>query len=245
MGNIDTALKCLIVDDEPMALALIEGYVLKTPFLELVGKCNNALEVLQFLKEHEAPNLIFLDIQMPELSGMNLARILPQDVKIIFTTAFDRFAIEGYKVNALDYLLMPFDYTEFLAAASKANDWFKFLPKSDNPTNAEKDYFFVKSEYKQVKISFDDIYYIEGLKDYVKFYLVSQPKPILSIISLKKLEEELPGDQFMRVHRSFIVALDRIESIERNQIIIQDQRITIAEQYKGRFEEFIQSKRLK
>ncbi|MEZ5026757.1 MAG: LytTR family DNA-binding domain-containing protein [Chitinophagales bacterium] len=241
MLSIGSKIKCLVVDDEPMALSLIEKYVLQTPFLELVGKCSNAFEVLQFINQNEKPNLIFLDIQMPELNGMDLSKTLPPNVKVVFTTAFDHFAIEGYKVNALDYLLKPFDYTEFLGAAQKAKDWFEHTQSNETQLN----YFFIKSEYKQVKIVFDDIYYIEGLKDYVKFYLVGQSSPILSIISLKKLEDELPRDKFMRIHRSYIVGLEHIDSIERNQVITQKQRITIADQYKERFEEFLQQKRLK
>lgn len=246
MGNTETHIKCLIVDDEPIALSLIEGYVLQTPFLKLCGKCSNAIEVLEYLNKNEAPELIFLDIQMPELSGMSLSKLLPPNVKVIFTTAFDHFAIESYKVNALDYLLKPFDYAEFFAAANKAKDWFLLTQKSEKQgSNIPQDYFFVKSEYKQVKIVFDDIYYIEGLKDYVKFFLISHSAPILSIISLKKLEEELPSDKFMRVHRSFIIALDRIESIERSQVVIHGQRISVAEQYKESFDNFVQKKRLK
>ncbi|MCO5247541.1 MAG: LytTR family DNA-binding domain-containing protein [Chitinophagales bacterium] len=238
---MENKIRCLIVDDEPMALLLIESYVLQTPFLELVGKCSNAIEVLSFLEQTEKPNLIFLDIQMPEFNGMALSKTLPTDIKIIFTTAFDRFALESYKVNALDYLLKPFDYAEFLTAANKAKEWFeiKSLPV------VQQDYFFIKSEYKQIKIAFNDIIYIEGLKDYAKIFLAGQGKPVLSLISLKKLEEELPQEKFMRIHRSFIISLAHIESIERSRIIIQGQRITIADQYKDCFDKFLKNKSLK
>ncbi|SEH97381.1 two component transcriptional regulator, LytTR family [Paenimyroides aquimaris] len=241
---VKNKLKCLIVDDEPMALSLLEKYVLQTPsFLELIGKCTNAFEALNYLSLHKKPDVIFLDIQMPELNGLEFSKTLPENIKIIFTTAFDQFALESYKVNALDYLLKPFDYSEFLTAANKAKNWLG-LAKLNSISVVDKEYFFIKSEYKQIKINFNDILYIEGLKDYAKIFLVNQPKPILSLISLKKLEEELPSDRFMRIHRSFIIALNRVESVERSQVIIQNQRITIADQYKEIFDIFLKGKSL-
>lgn len=235
-------ISCIIVDDEPAALGQLLRYVEKTPILQIAGSFNSAIEVLEYLQLHPAPQLIFLDIQMPDLSGMELAKNLPPETGIIFTTAFDQFAVAGYKVNAIDYLLKPINYAEFLTATTKAmqrireKDLSKEIAKKEAP---EIDYIFIKSEYKQMKITLPHIIYIEGLKDYAKIYLTTESAPILSLISLKKLEEELPSSQFMRVHRSFIVALDKIDHIERNQIIIGDQRITIAEQYRGLFHEFI------
>ncbi len=235
-------IKSLIADDEPMALNLVENYVLKTPFLELVAKCSSAVEAMKVLEEGAEVDLFLLDIQMPDLSGMEFSKMLPPESKVIFTTAFDQYAIEGYKVNAVDYLLKPFDYTEFLAAVSRAKD---LIEKSETLTisaKKEKDFFFVKSEYKQIKIVFSSILYIEGLKDYVKIYTNLQPRPILTLMSLKKLEEELPSDNFMRVHRSFIIALDKIEAIERNHIIIGDKQIAIAPQYKDELMNYIGGK---
>ncbi len=243
---MEAKIKCLIADDEPMALALMEKYVTQTPFLTLAGKCNNAFEVLSYLNEGSSqPDVIFLDIQMPELNGIQLSRSLPENIKIIFTTAFDQFAVESYKVNALDYLLKPFDYSEFLIAANKAKQWFELTKQKISSINVSSNYFFIKSEYKQVKIMFDDVLLIEGLKDYVKIFLRSQSKPIMSLISLKKLEDELPSDKFMRVHRSFIIALENIDSIERSQVIINNHRITISDQYKERFDEFVKRKSFK
>jgi DNA-binding LytR/AlgR family response regulator len=236
---------CLIADDEPMALSLIESYVLKTPFLELKAKCNSAIKAMEFLETDSDIDLFFLDIQMPDLTGLEFSRLLPAKSKVIFTTAFDQYAIEGYKVNALDYLLKPFDYNEFLNAAQKARNHFETnsLQNTENKqNNKNSDFIFVKSEYRQIKINFSEILYIEGLKDYVKIYTSSHPRPILTLMSLKKLEEELPSEQFMRVHRSYIISLEKIEAIERNHVVIKDGFITIAPNYKDILMEYIKGK---
>lgn len=234
-------ISCLIADDEPMALNLIESYMLKTPFLELKAKCNNAIEAMEVLQEHKDIDLFFLDIQMPDLSGLEFSKMLPQNSKVIFTTAFDRYAIDGYKVNARDYLLKPFDYNEFLNAATKARNYFESQQSVSFGKTAEKRtaFFFVKSEYKQIKINFSEILYIEGLKDYVKIFLKDHPKPVLTLMSLKKLEEELPSENFMRIHRSYIIALDKIEAIERNHIVIGNEQIAIAPNYKDALMDYI------
>ncbi|MBS1941279.1 MAG: response regulator transcription factor [Bacteroidetes bacterium] len=234
---MSTRITCIIVDDEPAALAQLVRYVEKTPFLELVGAFNSPLEVLAHLQTHAAPQLILLDIQMPELNGLDLAKALPPEVAIIFTTAFEQYAISGYKVNALDYLLKPIDYAEFLAAVGKAKGRQE---KAAAPAAEGTDYLFLKSEYLQLKVNLPEIIYIEGLKDYAKVYLTTAPRPVLSLISLKKLEETLPVDRFMRIHRSFIIALDKIDQIERSQVIIQDRRITVGEQYREAFQAFLE-----
>ncbi len=232
-------ISCIIVDDEPMALQLIEGYVLKTPFLELKHKCDSAIEALSYL-ENGKVDLLFLDIQMPDLTGIGLSKLIPKTTRIIFTTAFSEYAIEGYKVQALDYLLKPFDYKEFLTAASKAKDWFTLVKDVDKKgTSSDKKFLFVKSEYKQLKINLDEVLYFEGLKDYIKIWLKDQPKAILTLMNLKSLEEELPKDKFMRVHRSFIVSLQAVDVIERSQIIIGKQRITVSENYRSDFLNYI------
>lgn len=235
---------CIIVDDEPMALNLVESYVEKTPFLELKKKCSSAIEAMEFIKTNPV-DVLFLDIQMPDLTGIEFSRMLPKDTRVIFTTAFDQYALEGIKVEALDYLLKPFDYAEFLAAANKANTWFSLVKgNQQNSVSEEKEFLFVKSEYKQLRIKLADVLYFEGLKDYIKIWLKDNPKPILTLMSLKSLEEELPGAQFMRVHRSFIVSLENIDVIERSQIIINNQRITVSEQYKPKFLEFVNNNSL-
>lgn len=238
-------INCLIVDDEPMALALLEKYVEKTPYLHLIAKCSNAFQVLEVLNK-QSVDLIYSDIQMPELNGMQLSETLPPDIRIIFTTAFDKYAIESYKVKAIDYLLKPFDYQEFLTASNKAREWFSILNKSKktDEINSDKTFLFVKSEYKFVKIPYTEILYIEGLKDYVKIWLKDNPKPILSLMSLKSLEEELPKNDFMRIHRSYIVSLNKIEMIEKGQIIIKDKYISVSEQYKDVFNLFLKKNSL-
>ena len=236
---------CLIADDEPMALNLIESYVLKTPFLELKAKCNSAIEAMQVLEDQKDIDLFFLDIQMPDLTGLEFSKLLLQNSRVIFTTAFDQYAIDGYKVNALDYLLKPFDYNEFLNASTKARNYFESQQSvSVSKPEKKQEFFFVKSEYKQIKINFSEILYIEGLKDYVKIYLKDNPKPILTLMSLKKLEEELPSENFMRIHRSFIIGLDKIETIERNHIVIGKEQIAIAPNYKDSLMEYIGGKSL-
>lgn len=230
-------INCLIVDDEPFARDLVEGYVLRTPYLELKDKCEDATSALELLKT-EKIDLIFLDIQMPEMSGLNLSKHISPSTKIIFTTAFKEYAYEGFKLNAIDYLLKPFNYPEFLVAVEKVKEIIS------REKFANKHFIFVKSEYKHLRINLKDVYYFEGLKDYVKIWLTSQPKPILTLMSLKTFEQELPEDMFMRVHRSFIVALDKIESVERGQLYINKQPITIAEQYKSKFAAFLENKML-
>jgi DNA-binding LytR/AlgR family response regulator len=235
---------CVIVDDEPMAIKLVESYVNKTPFLELKKKCSSAIEALEFIKE--APvDLLFLDIQMPDLTGLEFTKMLPKNTRVIFTTAFDQYALEGFKVEAIDYLLKPFDYAEFLSAANKASTWFSLVKgNQESIISKEKEFLFVKSEYKQLRIKLADVLYFEGLKDYIKIYLKDEPKPILTLMSLKSIEEELSNTQFLRVHRSFIVSLKNVEVIERSQIVINKQRITISEQYKPKFLEFVNNNSL-
>ena len=232
-------ISCIIVDDEPMALNLVESYVEKTPFLSLKKKCGSAIEAMEFIKT-EPVDLLFLDIQMPDLTGIEFSKMLPKETRVIFTTAFDQYALEGFKVEALDYLLKPFDYAEFLAAANKAHTWFNLINnKNESAVSDEKEFLFVKSEYKQLRIKLADVLYFEGLKDYIKIWVKDNPKPILTLMSLKSLEEELPETHFMRVHRSFIVSLKNVEVVERSQIIINEQRITVSDQYKPKFLEFI------
>ncbi|MFD2541457.1 LytR/AlgR family response regulator transcription factor [Lacinutrix gracilariae] len=242
MSNLK--ISCVIVDDEPMALNLVESYVEKTPFLSLKKKCSSAIEAMEFIKDQPV-DLLFLDIQMPDLTGIEFSKMLPKETRVIFTTAFDHYALEGFKVEAIDYLLKPFDYAEFLAAANKANTWFELVRgKRKSILSEEKEFLFVKSEYKQLRVKLADVLYFEGLKDYIKIWLKDNPKPILTLMSLKSLEEELPDTQFMRVHRSFIVSLHNIDVIERSQIIINEQRITVSEQYKPKFLEFINNNSL-
>jgi two-component system, LytTR family, response regulator LytT len=242
-------LTCLAVDDEPLALELVSAFINQTPFLQLVGRYSSAIAALNHL-HREPVDLIFLDIQMPDLSGTDLARVLDkgqpgQGPRIIFTTAFNQYALEGYRLDALDYLLKPFNYVEFLRAANKALAYAELTKKPAAPAPAaappepEEAYLFLKVEYQLVRVALQDILYIEGLKDYVKVHLQSAPKPLLSLISLKALEEKLPPKRFMRIHRSFIVALDKIQSITRQSVQIGEVHIPVSDQYKEQFNQFI------
>jgi DNA-binding LytR/AlgR family response regulator len=224
------------VDDEPLALDLLERYVNKTPSLVLAGRCNSAFQALEMLDKMEI-EIIFLDIQMPGLSGLEFSRGLQKGPKVIFTTAFEQFALEGFKVEALDYLLKPVSYPEFLNAVNKAKRLYELIEKAIVPETRTS--IFVKTDYKLVQIELNSIQYIEGLKDYVKIYQEHVEKPVLTLMSLKSLEENLPDKMFMRVHRSFIVNLEKIRSIERNRIIFGNNYIPISENYKEKFQRFI------
>jgi DNA-binding LytR/AlgR family response regulator len=238
-----TKLKCIIVDDEPMALKLIEKYVSQTPDLELVGKFENAFEAEKAIQSTPV-DLLFLDIQMPDMDGIEFAAKLPPQVRVIFTTAFQEYALESYKVNALDYLLKPFNYTEFLKATEKAKNWFQLVNISAKTENEEA-YMLVKSGYKSMQIKLNEILYIQGLKDYVKIYIEELSSPILTLMTMKNLETDLPQDKFMRVHRSFIVALDKIRSIEKGMIKIKDKIIPISDSYRATFQEYVNNNNFK
>ena len=237
-------LNCWIVDDEPLAVSLLESYVNKVPFLKLTGKFSNALSAMQNIAT-EKVDVLFLDIQMPEVNGMDFAHTISNNTRVIFTTAFSEYAVEGYRVNALDYLLKPFSFEEFVAAAKKAYSWFEIVQQKSIPDiekTRENVGIFVKSEYKYLHILYDDVLYIEGLKDYVKIYTQDSLKPILSLMSLKQLEEDLPFGNFVRVHRSYIINVDKISSINKNRIIIEKKQIPIGETYKKQFMNLIDKK---
>lgn len=224
-------LSCWIIDDEPLALDLLESYVQKTPFLKLTGKYSSALTAMHDL-ENQPVDVIFLDIQMPELDGLEFSQLVTPQTRIIFTTAFSEYAVEGYKVNALDYLLKPISYADFLASAKKALNWFDMAKKAAQNEEKERTSLFVKSDYKLVQILFDDILYIEGLKDYIKIYVKNETRPIITLMSLKNMEDTLPSDRFLRVHRSYIVQKNKIENINKNRITIAGYEISIGETYR-------------
>ena len=251
-------LKCAIIDDEPLAISLLESYVNKTPFLELAGKYNSAVNALPALSK-EPVDLLFLDIQMPELNGMEFSRILKTDTRIIFTTAFSQYALDSYKVNALDYLLKPISYADFLKSANKALQWYELLregsrrggsrtaPTQTAPPQAVSpsvESIFIKTEYKLVQVELRKILYIEGLKDYVKIFVEGEAHPILSLMSMKSLEDMLPANRFIRVHRSFIVQPEKIKVIERNRIVFGKEYIPISDNYKQKFMEFLAQRAL-
>lgn len=222
-----------LVDDEPLALSLLESYVNKTPFLELAGKYSSAVQAMKELPGNQI-DLLFLDIQMPELNGLEFSKMVAPRTRIVFTTAFGQYAIDGYRVNALDYLLKPISYVDFLQAANKALQWFELVQKPE-----EVDSIFVKSDYKLVQVELKKILYIEGLKDYIKIYTEDAPKPILSLMSMKSMEELLPPARFMRVHRSFIVQKDKIRIIDRGRIVFDKTYIPVSDSYKQTFQTFL------
>lgn len=230
-------LNCIIVDDEPLALDLLESYIKKTPFLKLTGRYSSAMEALKELPDKQV-DVIFLDIQMPELNGIEFSKMINEHTRIIFTTAFDQYALEGFRVNALDYLLKPISYVDFLQAANKALQWFEMIQKS-NVKSDEIDSIFVKSDYKLIQIELKHIRYIEGLKDYIKIYTDDHPKPILSLMSMKAMEELLPSSGFMRVHRSYIVHKDKIKVIDRGRIVFDKTYIPVSDSYKVQFQAFL------
>jgi DNA-binding LytR/AlgR family response regulator len=234
-------IRCIAVDDEPLALRLLSTFINQTPFLELVQTYPNAVEALAGIEKDDI-QLLFLDIQMPELTGMDLAKILAsgsRSPKIIFTTAYNHFAIEGYKVDALDYLLKPFSYDEFLRAATKAKNHFEASNQPQAIKAADEDFLFIKADYKMLRVDFDNILFIESVKDYIKIHLADKPKPLMTLSSLRSIEEKLPSSKFLRIHRSFIVAVDKIDAITKSSVHIGDATITVGEQYKDVFRDLM------
>jgi two-component system, LytTR family, response regulator LytT len=228
----------IAIDDEPLALQLVTGYIEKTPGLKLAGKFDNPLDAVEFMAR-EKIDLIFVDIQMPDLSGIEFTRSMVRGPKVIFTTAYEKYALEGFRLDVVDYLLKPFSYEEFFKAVRKVQNLIKHEGTALNQVEANAEFLFLKSDYKIKRINFNDILYIEGLKDYVKVYTANDPKPVLSLTSLKTLETKLPETKFMRVHRSFIVNLDKIATIERSRIIFGKAYIPVSDQYKDKFQEYL------
>lgn len=223
-------LSALIVDDEPLALDLMERYVQRTPFLRLAAKCSGGAQALQALAGGGI-DVAFLDIQMPGISGLELSRLVGERTRVVFTTAFQQYALEGFRADAVDYLLKPIDYNEFLRAANKVLKWFS---RGEAPAGApsaaqERTHLLVRSDYRQRRIRISEILYIEGLKDYVKIYLAGEDRPVITQTSLKSLEQTLPSGQFMRIHRSYIVRLDAVSLIERGRVVFGKTYIPISD----------------
>lgn len=228
-------LNCVIVDDEPLAVELLASYARKIPFLNLVGTFNSAAASIKTIRE-KSVDLLFLDIQMPELSGMEYAKIINGPTKIVFTTAFSQYAVDGYRINAFDYLLKPISFEEFMRVTDKA---LKCLSEKKVASGTEGNgYIFVKSDYKLVRINFKDILYAEGVKDYVKIYL-KDGSSIKSLACLRNLIDFLPSPQFLRVHRSFIVNIDNMKTIDRSRFVVGDKFIPISDTYKDQLQKII------
>lgn len=225
----------MTVDDEPLALTQLTTYIERTPFLELKVACSNALEAIRILDKEEV-DLIFVDINMPDLNGLDFVKTLTKKPMIIFTTAYSEYALEGFRVNALDYLLKPFSYADFLQSANRAQAYYELMHKPQEEIN---DYLFVKADYRMVQIAMNTILYIEGMSEYVKI-CVENSKAVMTLLSMKFMEEKLPPSRFMRVHRSYIVNLSKITSVGKGRIYLGDEHsIPIGEQYKKSFNEYM------
>ncbi|TLX76437.1 response regulator transcription factor [Labilibacter sediminis] len=233
-------LKCIAIDDEPLALKQITAYIEKTPHLELIEAVSSAIDAYSILEDNDV-DLLFCDINMPELNGMDFIKSLKHTPGVIFTTAYSEYAVEGFKVDAIDYILKPIGYDRFMEAVNKAKLRIKKSEsiKNNEEVDQKEGYLFIKSEYKILRIDLNNIKYIEGQREYVRIYLTDQ-KPVMTLLSFKKLLEKLPSESFMRVHRSYIVNLNKITTIERMRILFDDDvRIPVSEQYKDEFQKFI------
>ena len=239
-------LTCIIVDDEPLAVKLIESFVAKKPDLELLGSFTDSVEAINAVKEQK-PNLLFLDIQMPDLNGMELAHMIPAETKVVFTTAFKEYAFESYEVSALDFLLKPIRYNKFMVAVEKAKEWFdrndRAEEKSEKSVNNDQSNLFVRVDGELRNITIQNIIYVNGMKDYVMFYLEGEPKPLITHLTMKAVEEMLPAEKFLRVHRSYIVAVDKIRKIDRNNCIyIGNEIIHVPDGYLEAFHNFLETR---
>jgi two-component system, LytTR family, response regulator LytT len=232
-------IKCLAIDDEPLALKQIGNYIKKTPFLELVDLLNSSFDALEYISSDQV-DLLFVDINMPDLNGMDFVKSLKEKPYTIFTTAYSDYAIEGYKVDAVDYLLKPIGYYDFLRAVNKVKTLRDSKMNQAINIKTTADHLFVKSAYKLIRIELSEIKYIESMHEYIRIYLVND-KPVMTLVSMKSIEQQLPSDKFMRVHRSFIVNLSRIKVIERNRIVFDNSiYIPVGDQYKDAFQQFIE-----
>jgi two-component system, LytTR family, response regulator LytT len=228
----------IAIDDEPLALQLIVDYIRMTPDLMLAGQFENPLEAAQYISKNHI-DIVFTDIHMPGLNGIEFTRSMVSGPVVIFTTAYEKYAIDGFKLDIADYLLKPFTYEEFLTSVHKAERMIRSMSKPADEVQSNNEFLFLKSDYKIKRINFQDILYIEGLKEYVKVFTMHSDKPVLSLSSLKILEIKLPADKFMRVHRSYIVNLQKIDTIDRSRIVFGKNYIPIGDQYKDRFQEFL------
>ena len=230
-------IKCIAIDDEPLALTQLVGYINKVPFMELIKPCSSAFEAMEVLANNVI-DLIYVDINMPDLNGLDFVRSLIHKPLTVFTTAYSEYAIEGFKVDALDYLLKPFGYSDFLKSANKVKQQYELLTLSNNQLNDEK-HLFVKTEYRVVRLEIDSIIYIESMSEYVRIH-TTQDKPIMSLLSMKVVEERLPASKFMRVHRSYIVNLQKIMEVTKGRLVMEGQvYIPISEQYKDLFNRYM------
>ena len=229
-----TPITCIIVDDEPLAVKLLESFVAKTPQLQLLASFTDSVEALSFLRDHPV-QLAFMDIQMPDMNGMELSHMLPERTKVIFTTAFKEYAFESYEVSAIDFLLKPIRYNKFIAAVEKAEQWFSH--QKETPSTPKTMFIRVDGELRQ--INFDNILFVEGMKDYVRFHIEGERLPLTTHMTMKAVEDALPADAFMRINRSYVVRLDKIRTVDRNLCAyIGNEIIRVTEAYREAFERY-------
>jgi len=235
-------IKCLAIDDEPLALEQLATYIKKIPFLELVARCQSALDAKEIM-ECEVIDAIFCDINMPDLNGMDFVKSLAVPPLVVFTTAYSEYAVEGFKVNAVDYLLKPFGLEDFQRAANRVKERYDQRNTATISTVDEDDAIFLKTEYKVVRLNISDIRYIEGMSEYLKIHIEGQQKPLIVLLSMKKMEERLPSNTFMRIHRSYIINLKRIQEVNKNRVIMDAETyLPIGDNYKEQFQEYINTK---
>ena len=234
-------IRCMAIDDEPLALQQIVTYIGKVPFLELVAQCQSALEAHQYLS-NDTVDVIFCDINMPDLNGMDFIKTLVAPPLVVFTTAYAEYAIEGFKVNAVDYLLKPFGLQDFIRAANRVRERLEPAANTEPAPKASDDVIFLKTDYRIVKVSISDIRYVEAMSEYLKVWIENDPKPIITLLSMKKIEEHLP-DYFMRIHRSYIINLNKIQEVNKSRVILDsDTNLPIGDLYKDAFQHYLDTK---
>ena len=234
-------IRCLAIDDEPLALGQLVAYINKVPFLELAAQCQSALEARNFL-ENDTVDAIFCDINMPDLNGMDFVKSLAVPPLIVFTTAYSEYAVEGFKINAVDYLLKPFGLQDLQRAANRIKDRLTESVAAAKPATDSDDALFLKTDYRIVKVSIPDIRYVEAMSEYLKVWIEGEPKPIITLLSMKKMQEHLPN-YFMRIHRSYIINLNKIQEVNKNRVIMDsDTYLPLGDLYKEAFQAYLDTK---
>lgn len=224
-------INCVLIDDEPLALQLLEDFVNKTPYLKLAGKFEEPLQALPLLESMDV-DLLFLDIKMPDISGIDFFKSLTTKPEVIFTTAYSEFAIDGFELKAMDYLLKPVSFEKFLSACNRVKE---YLELKNNKPGRDKDYFFINASHKLHKVFYDDILYLEGLKDYTKIHLTSSQAPLVILHNLKYFEDLLEHTEFIRIHRSYIVSIRKVATASRKSVTIQSKELPVSDNYRDGF----------